>query len=89
LVNTKNIWIPPGKWVEVSSSLVYDGSSDFILNKPWDLNEVPIYVKAGSILTRRWLDDVIGSARSPYDNLLLEIFPGSNENTEVLYEDDG
>lgn len=54
------------------------------------MSEVPIYVKAGSILPRRWLDnDVLGTARRQYDNLLIEIFPGASSNTESLYEDDG
>lgn len=31
LVNDKKIWLPPGSWIEVSSGLMYEGSSSFIL----------------------------------------------------------
>ncbi|PKL50045.1 MAG: hypothetical protein CVV39_01920 [Planctomycetes bacterium HGW-Planctomycetes-1] len=77
-------WLPKGRWFEYSTGKVIDGP--VIIERPYALDEIPVYVKAGSIIpmapkTKR-IDE------KPLDTLILNIYPGDKGSISV-YEDAG
>lgn len=86
------IWIPPGTWFEYTSGTLLDGGpSGYVQNKAWDLTEIPIFIRAGSVIPFRPLEAgvTLGRAMQPYTTLGFMIFPGSEEDAGFVYEDDG
>lgn len=79
MIDNMVIWLPPNSdWYEYNSGLVLNGNTNF--NKKWDLSEIPMFVKAGSVLGKKNIQNQgkIGSAASKfYDELLLEVIPGA------------
>lgn len=48
-MSKKTVWIPHGLWFEKISGKTYDGPMTF--EKYYDLTEIPVFIKAGSIIT--------------------------------------
>lgn len=59
----KQVWLPPGRWVEHLSGRLYtgsaavirvlaraDGQGDTVLEQQYDLSEIPVFVRAGAII---------------------------------------
>jgi len=91
---SKTIWVPPGKWVELDTSVVHNGKADGTseLNKLWDLSEIPIFIRGGAIIPTIPVTpgDTIGVASRQYTTLIFSIHPGgSGSDTTKVYEDDG
>ncbi len=84
LLAARRIWIPPGLWVEWSSGNIFEGPA--VLDRMFALDEVPVYVKAGSIIPMR--EPTKSLARVQDDPLILTMFSGDSGSTRV-YEDDG
>jgi len=62
------------------------------LERAYDLDETPVFVRAGSIITMRPEDKpLFGSAQQQYNTLLLRVYPEAStpKKTTTLYEDDG
>ena len=74
----KTIFTPVGMWYEASSGMLYDvktpGST---LTKSFSLEEIPIFIKAGSVIPYRIDPDVIGSASRQYMFLGFAVYPGA------------
>ena len=83
------IWIPPGTWVERDSGRVYNGPT--LLTKPYELREVPVFVRGGAIIPSIPVmpGDTIAVASRPYANLIFTVYPGADAGTTQVYEDDG
>lgn len=78
MVSNFPIWLPPNSdWYEYNSGFLLKGNSTY--SKLWDLSEIPMFIKAGSILGKRNVQEgqKIGSANNIYDELLLELIPGA------------
>jgi alpha-glucosidase (family GH31 glycosyl hydrolase) len=77
-------WLPKGRWIEYATGKVFDGPA--IIERPFALDEIPVYVKAGSIIPTtpkmKRIDE------KPYDPMILNLYPGENGNISV-YEDAG
>jgi len=41
------VWVPPGEWLELPTGAVRKGGT---LSKKYDLTEIPVFVKRGSML---------------------------------------
>ena len=44
----KTLWVPPGDWLELPTGKIYTGPS--VVSKRYDITEIPVFVKAGSML---------------------------------------
>ncbi len=80
----QSLWLPPGQWIEWESGTLLRG--DRVIHRPFALNEIPIYVKAGAIVPQ---ENPLNFAQNPQvDPLILTIFPGDSGSFQ-LYEDEG
>eukprot|EP01091_Cochliopodium_minus_P014921 TRINITY_DN5176_c0_g1_i1.p1 TRINITY_DN5176_c0_g1~~TRINITY_DN5176_c0_g1_i1.p1 ORF type:complete len:906 (-),score=217.02 TRINITY_DN5176_c0_g1_i1:46-2763(-) len=85
----KNLWIPPGNWFNIQSGKMWQGPKTYYDLK-FDLSEIPIFAKAGAVIPKIPLSkDVIGIAKRPYNELILDFYPGANSGHTKIYEDDG
>ncbi|MEI6518562.1 MAG: TIM-barrel domain-containing protein [bacterium] len=80
----RTIYLPEGEWYEFETAKIVSGGQEITRNV--ELSEVPVYVKAGSIIPRQSSDDNIHAAHIKH--LLLDVYPGA-EGCAELYEDDG
>ncbi len=81
---TKSIWLPPGTWIEWFSGAELKGPAK--LERTFALNEIPVYVKAGSIVPMQ--PKMRNTSEKPLDPLILTVFPGESGETRV-YDDAG
>ena len=84
-----HVWIPPGDWFSYMDGKILTGPS--MLERYWDLEEIPMFVRAGTILVKRGLDSInyLGMAMSNYTDLIFEIIPGGVRGDYHVHEDDG
>ena len=82
--STVRCWLPEGnKWYEWSSGTLFHGGQE--IEREFNLDEYPVYVKAGSIIP---MYGHVTNLKSIPDNLVVSVFPGDNGEF-VLYEDSG
>jgi alpha-glucosidase len=80
----RTVYLPAGDWYVFDSNVVKKGNQSFEIHPA--LNEIPVHVRAGSILP---LAPVIQhTSQLPGGALELQIYPGQNA-TFTLVEDDG
>ena len=80
-----SVYLPAGtRWYDFFAGQVYDGGKT--ITRPTPINEMPVYVRAGSILPMG--PEVQYSTEKPWDELELRIYPGA-DGTFTLYEDEG
>lgn len=84
MLATKEVWIPPGTWIEWYSGKKYTGPE--VVRRRFALDEIPIYVKAGSIIPMRHV--MHNLSQKAVDPMILTIFPDKSGSTRI-YEDDG
>lgn len=83
-VESREIYLPPGTWFEFESPRSVEGACTF--ERKVCLDDIPVYVAAGSILTRL---DPDGPLDAPHaERLWLDVYPGADRSS-FLYEDDG
>ena len=80
----KDIYLPPGEWVDYFTDKVYEGERT--IQRQCPVEEIPLFVKSGSIIPRQPECDY--SDQKPLDTLIIEIY-GTGPHTFSLYEDDG
>ncbi len=78
------LWFPPGDWFEFFSGIHHEGNRWEI--NFFDLKDVPLYAKAGSIIPMQ-AETTLNGAANPA-KIDLHVFPGA-DGTFTLYEDDG
>lgn len=78
------VWLPPGTWYDVTHGCIERGSRE--VRKRYLLDEVPCFVKAGSIIPGQ--ADTTRTNTGSYEHLTLHAYPGGNGDY-VCYEDDG
>ena len=82
---TCEVYLPAGTaWYEFSTGKQLQGGQTVTASA--QLDELPLYVRAGSILPLG--PDVQYSGEKPWDNLEIAVYPGRNA-TFTLYEDEG
>ncbi len=80
-----DVYLPKGTdWYEFSTGNILQGGQT--VSASASLDQLPIYVKAGSILPLG--PDVQYSSEKAWDNLKIVVYPGSNASF-TLYEDEG
>lgn len=80
----RSLWLPAGDWVEWSSGEHVRGPKE--ITRLVALDEVPVYVKAGSIIPMA--PEMSSTGAKPLDPLILQIFPAAT-GAGQLYEDAG
>jgi alpha-glucosidase/alpha-D-xyloside xylohydrolase len=82
--SSRRVYLPPTTWYDFWTSERLEGGRE--INRPVDLETLPLYVRAGSILpfgpVKQYVDEKVEAP------LLVSIFPGANASF-LLYEDDG
>ncbi|HQT91779.1 MAG TPA: glycoside hydrolase family 31 protein, partial [Candidatus Kryptobacter bacterium] len=83
---SNTFYLPAGKWVSYWDDKVYSGGGTVTVPAP--LDEVPLLIKAGSIIPMQPVEEYTGQYQS--DTLYLGIYPDPGaQSTFTLYEDDG
>ena len=80
----RQVYLPPGSWYDYATNRKVDGGREFTVRA--SLGEIPVYVKAGSILPMQ--ADFAPSPTGHVQNLLLKVYPCA-DGSATLYEDDG
>ena len=78
------VWLPEGQWYEWSSGTLLQGGDT--LNRTFTLTEIPLYVKAGSVIPMQ--PEMRYDGQKKADPLILAIVPGEKGQIR-LYEDEG
>jgi alpha-glucosidase (family GH31 glycosyl hydrolase) len=80
----RRVYLPPTSWYDFWSGERLDGGRE--ISRPVDLETLPLYVRAGSILplgpVKQYVDEKID------DPLTIRVYPGA-DTSFLLYEDDG
>jgi len=81
---SRQVYLPNGEWYTFLKGEKIIGGRVFDVIS--EMDHIPVYIKAGSIITRQSLSEK--SSASHIENLVLDVYPGNNSST-ILYEDDG
>jgi len=82
---TKKIYLPAGNWYDLYSDELLKGNQELNIDCP--VYEIPLYIKASSIIPMQSL--VQTTKQKPSDTLYIHIYNGSEKSTFEYYEDDG
>jgi len=82
--NKVEIYLPPGEWYDYFTGEKYEGNQ--VINKIYPVDDIPMFVKAGSIIPTEPVREYIG--QRPLDSLEVNVY-GSKSGKFNLYEDDG
>lgn len=84
-------WLPPGRWVDVLTDLVYDGGpaseAGRVLHLHRDLTSIPVLARAGAIVPLDGGEELPNDPVEPRHVELLVVVGGDGET--ALVEDDG
>lgn len=83
-IATQTVWLPDGNWYDYRNNTLVTGGRK--VKQEYALDEIPMYVKQGSILAGQHVKNRI--AESVLDTVLLTVYTGSDGSFN-LYEDDG
>jgi alpha-glucosidase (family GH31 glycosyl hydrolase) len=80
------IWLPPGDWIEWDTGARLRGPAT--LDRSFSLSQIPVYVKAGSIIP---MQPATHSPEKSTEPLILSVFPMNDGqvSTYRVYEDAG
>lgn len=80
----KEIYLPPGEWIEYFTGKRHKGNQVF--HATYAVDQIPVFVKSGSIIPLR--ADVEYTSQRPLDTLVIDVY-GPESAEFMLYEDDG
>ncbi len=80
----KEIFLPPGEWVDYFTGQKYAG--DRVIHEKYPLDRMPLFVKSGSIIPMQ--PDMTYSDEKPLETLVVDVYAG-DKGSFSLYEDDG
>jgi len=80
----QTIWLPEGNWYDFVTHQLISGGKNYTAQ--YNLNQIPVFVKAGSIIPSQ--TPKMRVTGSVLDTVILTVFPGANAVFN-LYEDDG
>lgn len=84
---TRNVVLPPGKWIYYWTNEAYPGLQTISVNAP--IEWMPLFIKAGSFLPM--VDTLLTTENYSTDSLIVKYFPDyeTPESSFTLYDDDG
>jgi alpha-glucosidase/alpha-D-xyloside xylohydrolase len=81
---SRSVYLPRGKWYDFWTDEIVEGGQE--INRPIDLETIPLYVRAGTVLP---LVPVKQHTGEKVDHpLSISIYPGADASF-LIYEDDG
>jgi alpha-glucosidase (family GH31 glycosyl hydrolase) len=80
----KEVYLPPGEWIDYFTGQKYGG--DKAIREKYPLDRMPLFVKAGSIIPMQ--PDMAYSDQKPLETLVVDVYAG-DKGSFSLYEDDG
>lgn len=83
---TRNVWLPEGRWFDVTQNKLVEGESLFAASVTKD--QFPVYYKAGSIIPFFSVNNATRTITKTPTSIQLKVVPGSNGEGR-LYEDEG
>ena len=79
------VWLPAGNdWLEYETGTLLKGGQ--AVERAFNINEYPVYVKAGSILPYFGKVKNLSGTEQP---VIVRVFPGAEEGQFEMYEDNG
>jgi hypothetical protein len=86
-VCTRDLWLPPGDWVDVWTGETLSGPKTITVSSP--LNHTPMYVKSGGLVIQSPLR--MHSGEMPWETVIVDAYAADEQTRSVstLYEDDG
>lgn len=84
LYTMQKLWLPEGEWYEWNSGTLINGNQ--IIDRPYMLDEIPIYVCSGAVVCMQ--PDMKRIGEKNIDPLIINIFPGKSGKTH-FYDDAG
>jgi alpha-glucosidase (family GH31 glycosyl hydrolase) len=82
---SQTIWLPEGNWYDFRNNDRLKGGKDVSQN--YALDEIPVFVKAGSIIPMQ--TPKLKITGSVLDTLILTVYPSETGASFKLYEDEG
>jgi len=79
------VYLPVGEWYRYSTDELYSGNNEMIVEAP--LNDLPVFVKAGSIIPEQSVIQFSGQEPEPI--LEVHVYRGDHFSAFTWYEDDG
>lgn len=84
-ISTQKVWLPAGnEWYEVSSGTLLKGGQT--VERKFQLDEYPLYVKAGSIIPEY---GKVKNLRGNDEAVVVTVYPGNADGKFSMYEDNG
>ncbi|WP_278854959.1 glycoside hydrolase family 31 protein [Leyella stercorea] len=84
-ISTQQVWLPAGcDWYELSSGTLLRGGQT--VERKFQLDEYPVYIKAGSVLPEY---DKVENLSSTSEPITVAVYPGKGDSSFTLYEDNG
>lgn len=84
-ISIQQVWLPEGcDWYELSSGTLLRGGQT--VQRKFQLDEYPVYVKAGSVLPEY---DKVENLSSTSEPITVAVYPGKGDSSFTLYEDNG
>lgn len=84
-ISTQSIWLPGGTdWYELSSGTLLKGGQT--TTRQFQLDEYPVYVKAGSILPEY---NKVWNLKHNDEPITITVYPGKPSSSFSMYEDNG
>ncbi|MCF7741028.1 MAG: DNRLRE domain-containing protein, partial [Candidatus Marinimicrobia bacterium] len=80
-----NVYLPEGEWIDFNRGHRYSGSQ--YINYPVNLEDIPVFVKAGSVIPMKEPGDYVDDPDTK-QTLYWHVFPGPT-GFFTLYEDNG
>ncbi|HUJ09088.1 MAG TPA: TIM-barrel domain-containing protein [Verrucomicrobiae bacterium] len=81
----RELWIPPGIWIDAWTGHSVTGPATMTNNVPVD--RIPIFVKSGTVLPLA--PEMQYTGQLPWDPITLDLYPQAGEISQaILYEDD-
>jgi len=81
---TRSLYLPEGQWYDFYTGEKMKGPAE--IRVPAPLDRIPLFVKAGGIIPTTKGEK---QEEASWDPLTVKVYPGKNESSFVLYEDDG
>jgi alpha-glucosidase (family GH31 glycosyl hydrolase) len=83
-LGSKEIYLPPGDWVDFFTGEKFEGNR--VIRGQYPLDRMPVFVKEGSIIPMQ--RGLAYSDQRPLDTLIVDVYGPSSAKFQ-LYEDDG
>jgi len=81
----RDLWIPPGDWMDAWSGKVVSGPE--LITNAMPLDEIPMYVRSGAILPLA--PEMQFTGEKPWNLVTLDLYPDAGKShPATLYEDD-